>query len=329
MKRTDKSSAALILSVLISFVSLSGCTDTAKETAYGDYLLDYSDGNIIVHYEPSTENKENYESESEHIKDYDADKVIDLFKDVEDWFVFSGDDGSGKVEIVIPSDYSREVDGYYFKFGGDRYHPILYVIYDNELKGSILYGISRDGKHSDFSEGDNFTVMAFYSDKDYPAVQNTFNDLFSQTGNVVLQETKEYEFPYIGSYINEIGEFKDEYITAALDYINELGAEGKIGYSGSKYYVNQLFLCSIKPGEILSDKSKVMLAAGVVEDGIDVNYGWHDYMVYLKDLKIEPNGGITIEKYDSKKIYGDVFPYEEHLYSYFGTRYEYTDLNID
>lgn len=187
-------------------LALVSCEDNSQTN--GDIEFEYDFGDYGFGYELcETEDETEFEPE--------YDYLIDIFEDVEEWLTFSGAGNECKVELKIPEDYSREINGLYIK--RNWFTNVVELIYNNKSMGTFSYYIDNE---YNLTAGD---VVKIYSND----VTELNNNLL-QNGFYIKDAEYQFSYPDRGSYIKTWEE--------AVDIYNILAAKAK------KYYCEEKIL---------------------------------------------------------------------------------------
>lgn len=279
--------ANLLCVLIMSALLLIGCGKDNED----ELTIKYSDDSLSVEYNGESVEYDfgtEAETEAETVPEYDPEMVIDLFEDVEDWLVYEGADGKGKVELIIPDDYEKEIGGYYFKSSGNQYS--LNIIYDNEFFGSIDYDI-RNGNN--LSQGDIFKVTMFYFNFDRITEDINLTNIFAPTGHIVLTDNKEFLFPARGQYLEQDDMLTESDIDVVIEYMNTLHkTDFNRRIETTDYVVDAIYDGTVKNGFITEYDSKRILTVFSVHY-VD-NIAYDIVRTYLYDLYRDLEGNIVI-----------------------------------
>lgn len=258
-----------IIVLLLSMVMLLlvSCEDNSQTESEMEFAYDF--GEYAWGYEFS-------ESEEETEPEYDY--LIDIFEDVEDWLTFSGAGNECSIQLDIPDDYSREINGLYIK--KNWYANVVQLIYNNKLMGDFSFCFDSD---YNLTAGDVVTIY----DNDIRELNNNL----LQNGFYIKDTEYQFNYPDIGSYIKSWEE--------AVNIFSVLDEKAKEYYcerenidinSKEAENVTVPLFCGvygeIKPDEVLnSEKYRVMVAVPVCEKN---TYGYYYYnIVYMSGIVIE------------------------------------------
>lgn len=253
--------AILLLSVIL--LMLASC-DNSSQTD-DDYGLDYS--------------IDETEKETEPVDD----SVIDLFRDVEDWFIYNNGDGNGRVTIEIPEDYIYVInDNSFLKYKDSQR---LDVVCNNNQIGTIVYIMYSDSKN--LREGDSFKVEV-----SNVSTLKSVSELLSPTGKRAKAVKKSYIYPNTGAFLTCVDDWKDEYTFICEDYIYEKFAEK----DKDVWAVEEMYLLTLKPYGVMQNYGygRVWVVAKV-DLGEDYSGGEpKKYEVRLGGLAINADGELVI-----------------------------------
>ncbi|MBQ4353632.1 MAG: hypothetical protein IJC71_01930 [Clostridia bacterium] len=308
---------------------LTACADNEQSLEYGGISVSYSDESIRVEYDDKsydiTEREKTTESEMA-VQTYDPEKVIDLFADVQNWLTYDGADGKGIVTVDLPEGYVREVDGYYLRSEtGIYYNPYLDdvdVIYDNAYLGTIRYGIKNN---DNLSSGDTFEVITACYSKESFGDTITFEDIFSETGHVVLTDKKTYTFPSRGTYLSADSTWTEDDFNVIINYINQCmkenfkGVPGGVG-TNAEFSLLEIHEGIIQAGQIAEYGKKIIITVTYSESPTS-----RDDYVYtiLYDLYRDTNGKLIIGEHEHRKTLASLV--KSHG-DYFLKGYDYQQL---
>lgn len=271
--------AILLLSVIL--LMCASCNSSSQTD--DDYGLDYS----IDETEKETEPEPEY------------DYLIDIFADVEDWLTFSGAGNEGTVDLTIPEDYSREINGLYIK--RSRYYSnVVELIYNNKELGKFNFYIyngsdSWSGYASGFSAGD--TVTVFNS-------QNitVLNDNLLENGFYIKETAYQFRYPDRGSYITSWEEAVEVYYVLGEIARKSYCERKDIDINSEKAAnIKALSLSAIygeiKPTEVLnSEGNRVKVAVPIMDE----RGSYH--LVYLSNIVIDSTGKESGEFYSEEDV---------------------------
>lgn len=282
MKKTVVLLLSILMLALVSCGNDSVTDDNSQTENDFEFFSDYGWGYEFSDYEEETKSEPEY------------DYLIDIFEDVEDWLTFSGAGDECSIDLSIPDDYSKEINGLYIK---RMYNNSVQLIYNNKLMGEFSFYI--DIKYN-YSAGDVVTI--------YDSDTRELNNNLLQNGFYIKNAEYQFNYPDRGSYITSWEE--------AVDIFSELCFKARECYLEDKSInidderakrVHWLIIQAygeIKPDEILySESNRVMVAATCYET--DSNGNFNDYVVFMSGIVIEPKEAneddalkdIRVEKY--------------------------------
>lgn len=205
-------------------------------------------------------------------------KVIDIFKDIEQYIVYEGANGYGHLAyhpIQIPDNFSYQIDDLYFVKGS--YTNTIKVIYLNTNLGEISYHIDGTG----LTDGDVIELSASAS-----GFKNTIQNL-ENLGYIIPTTRKNVTVPDLGEYIKGQDQLTPE-ILAAIK--NEIYIEDEIDN------IDKLYFASYKPG-VECNYDSTSFIVGIYYRGSFFSSGY--YIDKLYDIIIKPDGTIVIETYEN------------------------------
>lgn len=312
--KPSKYLCALILPALL----LTGCGEKDDEMT-----IRYSDDEIHIQY-----NGEDIEydlsgnpSDTTEVPDYDPAMVIDLFADVEDWLVYDGTDDNGTVNYLVPLDYLRECNGYYFKYynvyrqknSTATSSAVFTVIRDNELVGYLYYYIEN---RTDLTKGEHYNSYIQMMNANMFMIEP--DELFGETGHIILETKRDYVYQGTGGKtITSADQLTQKHLDTAGDYIYDLANNEYLDQAGIFspdefwfYNIEKVYFAELKPASILSYKGKSMLTFIITNKG-------QTYTVDLYGLSLDANDEFIIT--DNTSYKGE----------FFDQNFSYTELDVD
>ncbi len=146
------------------------------------------------------------EEEEEEIPQLTDGIALDVFPIIEQFIVYSGGNGGGRIELEIPEGYYQEMNGCYFKrhdYSDDKFE----IVFNNEVIGGFeiaLYMIRDDYSKQYYSNGDVFEVSITrteYGSYKGGAHEDYVNEYIYKHGFFLPQTKKYYTVSGLGEYI--------------------------------------------------------------------------------------------------------------------------------
>lgn len=224
--------------------------------------------------------------------EFDEDKYIDFFADVNDWLKYNGGDGYGIASLEIPEDYVREIgDGCYLRYQSDGQ---ISVVCNNEHITTIGYIVDKSAhgvysklRKENLSEGDTFSISIEPLGSAYI---NDVNVAIAETGKSAFEISRNYVYPYTGDYIKEKDEISEEHLDAIEEYVISILEEE--GFDDIK--INSIDFGVIKPAGIGRDLFKSLhrshTAGGIISlcnSFICIGMSVTDTRPYMNSIGVE------------------------------------------
>lgn len=312
MKKT-----ARITAFLMSIFIFASCVGKTSDPVEGDYVINIEGEEFVVHYKPGgvdedagTETEK--ETEAETVPEYEY--LVDVFADVDTdkWFKYSGTNGEGKVFVSIPGDYKKDVNGLYLRRNNINVNEIN-MIYDNEVITRVSLRIKDNGK---YSGGDTFTVSA----ENINGIK-AVNEKLLEYGFYISETEREYVFPDMGTKIEKVSQWSDDYAQAFADYAREyFEAE-----YGDKAEVLYMYLATINSGETagaFTDNVELHMIAKIYGNTVHFN----DYR--MRELIIMGDGSAKADNCLEASYISA--PFDTTIRDkYYGSKYTLTQLDFD
>lgn len=299
----------LMAAVMLVLVSCGDDSQTDSDIQFGYDFGDYAWGDEL------SESEEESEEETEPEYDY----LIDIFEDVEDWLEYKGTNGTGDVEITIPSDYKKAINDLYLKNNVSRNR--LTFIYDNEEICNICFSVKETG--GCLSEGDLFTIYVW----NYDGIDKVNNTLLAN-GYYIRDTERYFTFPDMGTKISKPSQWDDSYAQAFADYAQRYFDE-KYDKSDINATVIELYIAKINAGETASPgRGNVELYA--IAEMYENGKIWYNYL-RIPDPIIMGDGSARTQ-YAEQWFEGSYIsePFKESIENKFRNQpYVITKLNIE
>ncbi len=286
---------------LIIFCILMGMFLCACENEY--------EQSETIHTELGYETVAEIENETEI--EYDPDKIIDIFQDVEDYLVFDGRNGDGYASVYFPDGYCIEKDDYYFfheLVGGEN--NTLHLIHENETKGYIYFKCDD----TRLEEGDTIHVyVKFYNNelRDYDNIQ----DYFARKGYFIPIVSANYSTPDLGEYIKDISEISRDYRKQIKEDIIEKCKEWDLTNIYEEYVINWSVFGYVKPTTVLiTPKARNVLYAYVRCIDVDDDTQYEDVMYICSGYYIDKDGNMCTEREGAAVYYSNVNISDDYTY---------------
>ena len=211
-----------------------------------------------------------------------ADKVIDLFQDIEECITFKGPNGKGTVSLKLTSDFNFVVGDFYFNeyegYGDDN--DQMTVIYNNEVFEQIYYRIDIDKQHQ-LDKGEVITIVA-----------DVDETLFEEYGYIIASKTYDLTVPDMGEYLTEDDILSTEIVNNLTEYLIKTTTDDVTVTKAC----HELYFGTINPGVQNKYAAKTAIA-GVIQT-YNGWWGTQYSLVYLYDIVVEPDGTIQYSEID-------------------------------
>lgn len=312
MAKTIRTKAIMTaLLVLLPLISAScgqthnGNLNSAEDSDGNDGVLNPTES----FFSAVVENTENTSDIPVGIE-FDEDKYIDFFADVNDWLKYNGGDGYGIASLEIPEDYVREIgDGCYLRYYNKKQ---LNVISNNQSITIIGYSVDH-GRN--LTEGDIFEVHIGVIDfGSFSSIYNIYDEL-AKIEKQPFEISRNYVYPYTGDYITSSDEITDAHIEAAKNYVFEQFAEfDEFVAEFGEFEIMEIDIGTIKPAGITAViDSTLLYRVFIAVDGY-LPFKNQYYTVYLSGLAID-DGEILIQNITKKtiRLFNESIPFAEQL----------------
>lgn len=175
-------------------------------------------------------------------------KEIDLFTGIEDFYTFTGVNGSGMIKIEVPNDISIKVGDFYLK--QKTFSNGLEIIHNNQSLGVYTLQPETDGEalgiltpKDDYKKGDIAKISISYR---YDLKTNLEN-----LGYVAKSEEYKITVPDLGSYVTSASQLSK----ADIEAIKKEFTEEVLNKDSSVQLVSAYF-GTINPDQTCEDKKK-------------------------------------------------------------------------
>lgn len=197
--------------------------------------------------------------------------VVDLFEGIEQYITFSGANGHGYIgynALVIPDDYSKQIDDLYFSKG--YYKNSIKIVHGNTKLGEISFYIDGDK----LSKGDILSLTATAPVKELESL-----------GYIVPSLSTNVTVPDLGEHLTSQSQLTPELIeTLKAEICTQSGATA----------IDKFYLATYKPGVECNSKSTAFIV-GIYYKKAFFSSGY--YIDELRDIIIKPDGTISVEDY--------------------------------
>ena len=186
--------------------------------------------------------------------------VFDIFKDFEQYFVFSGYNGAGTVEIRIPDKTTIQFENYYFCVNLSDYSRMYYgaatgfeIIKDNEDYGKIDFCFSSNSKVelNGLSKGDTFTVEC--------RLNSITEEKFQLNNFYFKSKSATFTAPDFGDLIKSFDELSDADIAQIQDYVLTQNKLSNSSNHPEDIRIRATTLYKVKSPAIVVDKDKLLI----------------------------------------------------------------------